>query len=127
MRDGGQSQGNVLGGPLAIRGLDPRTGFYRTGCCDTGPDDHGMHGVCIQVTDAFLASSRSVGNDLSTPHPEFGVPDLTAGDRWCLRAARWTQALDAGAAPRVIPRATNEATVLVVSLDDLKAHALDLS
>jgi uncharacterized protein (DUF2237 family) len=126
MRDGGQSQRNVLGGPLAICGLDPRTGFYRSGCCDTGPDDHGLHTVCVEVTESFLVYSQSAGNDLSTPHPEFGFPGLKAGDRWCLCATRWRQAMEAGAAPRVVLRATNEATLLVVPLDDLKKHALDL-
>ncbi|WP_413204648.1 DUF2237 family protein [Rhodospirillum sp. A1_3_36] len=127
MRDGGgQSQRNVLGGPLAICGLDPRTGFYRSGCCDTGPDDHGLHTVCVEVTESFLAYSQSVGNDLSTAHPEFGFPGLKAGDRWCLCAARWRQALEAGAPPRVVLRATNEATLLVVPLEELKKHALDL-
>jgi uncharacterized protein len=101
--------------------------FYRTGCCETGPDDIGVHSVCVEVTAAFLTFSRACGNDLSTPRPEFGFPGLEPGDRWCLCAARWRQALEAGAAPRVVLAATHEATLAIVSLADLKRHALDLA
>src|SRR5688500_10074691 len=106
-------QRNVLGGPLETCSSPsgPRTGFYRTGCCETGPDDVGRHTVCVVMTAAFLEVSAALGNDLSTPHPEWGFPGLRPGDRWCLCAARWKQALDAGAAPQVVLTATNEATL----------------
>lgn len=117
------TQRNVLGGELEACSRDPVTGFYRTGCCETGPDDLGMHTVCAVMTQAFLAFSKSRGNDLSTPNPEHGFPGLSPGDRWCLCAMRWKEALDAGAAPDVQLEATNEATLAVISLDDLKAHA----
>ncbi|MCA9257534.1 MAG: DUF2237 domain-containing protein, partial [Phycisphaerales bacterium] len=90
---------NVLGGPLATCGESPMTGFYRDGCCNTGPDDLGVHSVCVQVTAEFLAFSKSRGNDLSTPNPQWGFPGLKPGDRWCLCAARWAEAYAAGAAP----------------------------
>jgi uncharacterized protein (DUF2237 family) len=122
-----KSQRNVLGEPLALCSLNPRTGFYRTGCCETGPDDFGAHTVCVEVTREFLAFSRSRGNDLSTARPEFGFPGLVAGDRWCLCAARWQEALDAGAAPRVVLAATQEDTLGIVRLADLKRYALDLA
>jgi uncharacterized protein len=121
-----QRQRNVFGEPIATCSVNPRTGFYRTGCCETGPDDIGVHSVCVEVTAAFLTFSRACGNDLSTPRPEFGFPGLEPGDRWCLCAARWRQALEAGAAPRVVLAATHEATLAIVSLADLKRHALDL-
>lgn len=117
------TQRNVLGGELEPCSRDPATGFYRTGCCETGPDDLGMHTVCAVMTQAFLAFSKSRGNDLSTPNPEHGFPGLKPGDRWCLCALRWKEAFDAGAAPAVQLEATNEATLAVISLDDLKAHA----
>ena len=90
---GGGRQRNVLGGALALCSEDPVTGFYRTGCCETGPQDHGVHTVCAVMTDDFLAFSKSRGNDLSTPRPEFGFAGLKAGDRWCLCAARWREAM----------------------------------
>lgn len=102
--------------------MAPRTGFYRTGCCETGPDDVGRHTVCAEMTAEFLAYSKSVGNDLSTPMPPH-FSGLQPGDRWCLCAARWKQALRAGAAPKVILTATNEATLEIVTLDELVAHA----
>ena len=117
---------NVLGEPLEVCSLRPRTGFSRSGSCETGPQDQGSHTVCAQVTQAFLDFSRSRGNDLSTPAPKFGFPGLRPGDRWCLCAARWKEALEAGAAPRVALRGTHERALDVVSLADLKAHALDL-
>lgn len=103
------------------------TGFYRDGCCNTGPDDLGVHTVCVRVTKEFLEFSRSRGNDLTTPAPDFGFPGLKPGDRWCLCAARWQEALDAGMAPRVVIAATHEATLEFVALEDLKKYALDLS
>ena len=90
---------NVLGGQLEVCSTSPMTGFYRTGCCDVGPDDAGVHAVCVQVTAEFLAFSKAAGNDLSTPMPQHGFAGIKPGDRWCLCAARWKQALDAGAVP----------------------------
>ena len=103
------------------------TGFYRTGCCETGGDDHGVHTVCAVMTDEFLSFSKAAGNDLSTPMPEYGFPGLKAGDQWCLCASRWEQARQNGKAPRVRLAATNKATLLLCELDDLKAHAIDLN
>lgn len=118
---------NVLGGPLAPCGLDPLTGFYRDGCCNTGYDDTGIHTVCVRVSREFLAYSKSRGNDLSTPAPEFGFPGLQPGDQWCLCAGRWREALDAGMAPPVVLAATHEETLAVVPLAALKRHAIDLA
>ena len=115
---------NVLGGALAPCSDDPVTGFFRNGCCDTGPDDTGLHTVCAVMTDAFLVFSRMQGNDLSTPRPESGFPDSRAGDRWCLCVGRWREALAAGVAPPVVLAATHEETLAVVTLDDLERHAL---
>ena len=123
---GGNTARNVLGGPLAECGSKPLTGFYRDGCCNTGHDDHGAHTVCALMTREFLEFSRSHGNDLSTPMPDFGFPGLEAGDRWCLCAARWREAFKAGNAPRVVLTATHERTLDYVSLEDLKKHAADL-
>lgn len=120
-------QRNVFGEVLETCSNSPLTGFYRTGCCHSGPDDFGLHTVCVVVTDEFLEFSRARGNDLSTPLPEFGFPGLSAGDRWCLCAARWQEALEAGMAPRVVLRATHEATLEVVKIDDLKRYAIDLA
>jgi uncharacterized protein (DUF2237 family) len=117
---------NVLGGPLAECGSKPLTGFYRDGCCNTGRDDHGVHTVCTLMTAAFLEFSRARGNDLSTPMRDFGFPGLKAGDRWCLCAARWREALNAGCPPQVVLNATHERTLDYVSLEDLKKHAIDL-
>jgi len=118
---------NVLGEPLEPCSLSPRTGFTRSGSCETGPQDLGSHTVCVQVTREFLAFSRARGNDLSTPAPEHGFPGLKPGDRWCLCAARWQEAFDAGAPPRVALRATHARALGTVGLADLKVHALDLS
>lgn len=104
---------------------DPMTGFYRDGFCRTGPDDVGRHTVCIIATDEFLAYSKSVGNDLSTPRPEYRFPGLVEGDRWCLVAARWRQALEAGMAPRAVLEATHESVLQIVSLETLKQYAAD--
>ena len=117
---------NVLGEPLATCSTAPMTGFYRTGCCATGPDDRGAHVVCAQVTRAFLEFSRSRGNDLVTPAPAFGFPGLRPGDRWCLCAARWREALMAGVAPPVVLAATHERALELADMADLKRHALDL-
>ncbi len=116
---------NVLGGELQECGRDPLTGFYRDGCCSTGGDDVGVHTVCARVTAEFLEFSASVGNDLSTPAPQYGFAGLEPGDRWCLCAPRWQEALEAGAAPPVVLAATHVATLEWCNLDDLKAHAVD--
>jgi uncharacterized protein (DUF2237 family) len=128
MRDANQpsSARNVLGGPLACCCERPRTGFYRDGYCHTGPQDVGSHTVCAQMTQEFLRFTRSRGNDLSTPRPEFEFPGLKPGDRWCLCAARWKEALDAGCAPPVVLTACHERALEVVTLEQLRAHALDL-
>jgi hypothetical protein len=113
---------NVLGGPLEPCSYEPLTGFYRTGCCETGADDVGVHTVCIIVDEAFLAASKAAGNDLSTPQENF--PGLLPGDRWCLCAARWRQAYEQGFAPRVMLAATHEATLQIVPLRLLLAFAV---
>lgn len=118
---------NVLGEPLQSCSAAPVTGFFRDGCCNTGPEDVGVHTVCALMTAEFLEFSRARGNDLSTPMPEMGFPGLKPGDRWCLCAARWKEALDAGKAPRVVLTATHEATLDIVALADLKKYAIDLS
>ncbi len=118
---------NVLGGSLLACSYAPLTGFYRTGCCETGPDDRGLHLVCTRVTREFLDYSRRVGNDLSTPHPEYRFAGLKPGDRWCLCALRWLEALDAGMAPPVVLEATHEAVLELVELDVLRAHAYGAS
>jgi uncharacterized protein (DUF2237 family) len=118
---------NVLGEKLQSCSEDPVTGFYRDGCCNVGPDDLGVHSVCVRVTAEFLEFSRLRGNDLSTPMPQFGFAGLKPGDQWCLCAARWQEAFEAGMAPRVVLRATHEATLALVELDDLKKYAIDLS
>lgn len=120
-------QRNVLGGELQACCFAPRTGFYRDGFCHTGPQDYGSHTVCVEVTAEFLAFSKARGNDLSTPHPEYGFPGLQPGDRWCLCAARWQEAWEAGQAPRVLLGACHERALDAVSLAALKAHALDLN
>ncbi|MEM6455566.1 MAG: DUF2237 domain-containing protein [Acidobacteriota bacterium] len=116
---------NVLGGMLQGCSRDPLTGFYRNGRCDVGPEDHGCHAVCAEVTETFLAFSRARGNDLSTPVPAYGFPGLKPGDRWCLCASRWREALDAGVAPPIVLAATHERALDHVTLDDLAQHALD--
>ena len=118
---------NVFGEKLTPCSTAPLTGFFRNGCCDTGPEDMGSHTVCVVMTDEFLRFSKAHGNDLSTPLPEFGFPGLKAGDRWCLCAPRWQEAFEAGQAPRVVLRATHEGALDYCSLADLKAHAVDLA
>ena len=115
---------NVLGGALLACSYSPLTGFYRSGCCETGPDDLGRHIICVRVTESFLEFSRTVGNDLSTPRPEFAFAGLKPGDRWCLCAPRWKEALDAGAAPQLVLEATHEETLAIVPLGVLKDHAV---
>jgi uncharacterized protein len=118
---------NVLGGPLADCSKAPMTGFFRDGCCNTSDEDAGSHTVCAVVTADFLRFSKSRGNDLSTPAPQFGFPGLKPGDRWCLCASRWREALQAGAAPLVVLGATHERALELVSLADLKRHAIDMN
>ncbi len=115
---------NVLGGILETCSLSPLTGFTRSGCCDTGPQDRGSHTVCAVVDAAFLAFSARAGNDLSTPMPEYGFAGLKPGDRWCLCAPRWHEALEAGFAPAVVLEATHFGALEHCGLDDLKAHAV---
>ena len=122
-----ENQQSVLGEPLEVCSVSPMTGFVRNGCCETGPADVGAHTVCIQATEAFLEFSKARGNDLSTPVPAFEFPGLRAGDRWCLCAARWKEALDAGKAPKVVMRATHESVLEIVDFADLKSNAIDLS
>ncbi len=121
------SQLNVFGEPIEACSSRPVTGFYRNGCCDTGPDDPGVHTVCVRVTAEFLEYSRSRGNDLSTPMPAYGFSGLQPGDCWCLCAERWKEALADGMAPPVKLAGTHAKTLEFVSLDALKAYALDLA
>ena len=114
---------NVLGGPLAECSAAPVTGFFRNGCCDTGPEDRGSHTVCAVMTAEFLAMSKYLGNDLSTPRPEYGFAGLKPGDRWCLCAARFLQAHDEGAAPKVVLEATHMRALEIVPFEILKHHA----
>ena len=118
---------NVLGERLESCSETPLTGFTRSGSCETGPSDLGSHTVCAQVTPEFLQYSKSQGNDLITPVPEFDFPGLNPGDRWCLCAARWREALEAGCAPKVALRATHERALQVVGIEELKPYAIDLS
>ena len=116
---------NVLGTPLQPCSFDPLTGFYRDGCCHTGPGDRGLHTVCMRATAEFLRFSRAAGNDLSTPVPEYGFPGLKPGDRWCLCVTRWQEALEAGCAPPVVLAATHISALEFVALEDLQRHAVD--
>ena len=122
-----EKQKNVLDSELQDCGIDPMTGFYRDGCCNTGPGDVGTHTVCAIMTDDFLKYSKSKGNDLITPRPEFDFPGLKPGDAWCLCALRWEEARQAGCAPRVKLTSTNIKTLEMVEFDDLKAHQIDLN
>jgi uncharacterized protein len=115
---------NVLGTNLEVCCTSPMTGYYRDGLCNTGGQDFGMHVVCAQLTPAFLEFTKSHGNDLSTPAPEFNFPGLKPGDRWCLCAARWQEAFDAGVAPPIILSATHARALEVCNLEDLTKHAL---
>ena len=118
---------NVLGEPLMPCAFEPMTGFFRDGCCRTSEEDVGSHTVCVELTAEFLAFSRDSGNDLSTPHPEYGFPGLKPGDRWCLCAPRWQEAFEAGAAPRVFLLGTHIGALEYADFAALKAHARDLS
>jgi uncharacterized protein len=131
--DGGNGGGgrrparNVLGEKLELCSIDPVTGFFRDGCCNTGQEDFGSHTVCVVMTAGFLEFSKSRGNDLSTPMPQFGFRGLKPGDRWCLCAPRWQEAFAAGQAPRVVLRATHEGALDHCDLADLKQLAIDLA
>jgi uncharacterized protein len=126
-RRGRRPSRNVLGGPMGICSADPMTGFLRNGCCETSPEDVGSHTVCAVVTEDFLQFSKSQGNDLSTPRPEYGFPGLKPGDHWCVCAPRWQEALDAGVAPRVVLKATEEGALRHCKLADLTRFAVDLA
>lgn len=115
---------NVMGGVLEACSLAPLTGFFRDGCCNTGPQDQGSHTVCVVMSEAFLRFSAHAGNDLSTPRPEYGFSGLKNGDRWCLCAPRWQEALAAGQAPPVVLDATHEGALEHCRLEDLQAHAV---
>lgn len=116
---------NVLGGPLQLCSDDPVTGFFRDGRCRTGSGDLGVHAVCAEMTEEFLEFSARQGNDLRTPNPQAGFPGLSPGLRWCVCAARWQEALDAGVAPPVVLEATNMAVLEWIEMDDLLAHSTD--
>jgi len=122
-----QESKNVLGGVLRACSNDPTTGFYRTGRCETGPRDRGSHVVCAEMTEEFLEFTRAQGNDLSTPRPDWNFPGLDPGDRWCVCAARWQEALEAGVAPPVLLSATHRKALEKLDLSNLKAHAVDTS
>ena len=115
---------NVLGSELKSCSTEPLTGFFRDGCCNTANEDLGAHTVCVEMTAAFLAFSKRAGNDLSTPRPEFAFPGLKPGDRWCLCASRWVEALEEGMAPRVVLESTHERTLEFIDLATLKRHAI---
>jgi uncharacterized protein (DUF2237 family) len=120
------SERNVLGGELESCGIDPMTGFFRDGCCNTGPEDLGSHTICAVVTAPFLEHQRSIGNDLSTPMPLYGFAGLVPGDRWCVTAANWARAYNDGQAAPVVLAATNEAVLRIVPLAALREHAVDV-
>lgn len=117
---------NVLGGELELCGTEPMTGFFRDGCCSTGPEDLGSHTICAVVTADFLEHQRGIGNDLSTPRPEYRFPGLAPGDRWCVTAANWARAHEAGAAAPVVLASTNRAVLQLVPLSVLRQHAVDV-
>jgi uncharacterized protein (DUF2237 family) len=123
----GADERNVFGEPLVPCSADPLTGFFRSGYCAAGPDESARHLICCEMTAEFLAFSKSVGNDLSTPRPEMAFPGLNPGDRWCLVAPRWVEAYKAGAAPRVALLSTHEGALRYADLTTLKAYALDLA
>lgn len=123
---GNPTERNVLGGDLDECGTDPVTGFFRDGCCNTGPEDLGSHTICAVMTAEFLAHQRGIGNDLSTPRPEYNFPGLEPGDRWCVTAVNWARAYDDGMAAPVVLAATNEAVLRIVPLDVLQKLAVDV-
>jgi uncharacterized protein len=121
-----QAELNVLGGPLEPCGMEPLTGFYRDGCCTSGPEDLGSHTVCAVVSADFLQMQRDLGNDLSTPRPEYGFPGLRPGDRWCVVASRWLEAHQAGIAAPVVLASTHERALETVPLEVLRQHSVDV-
>ena len=127
LRDAGRmSERNVLGGELELCGTDPLTGFFRDGCCSTGPEDLGSHTICAVVTAEFLEHQRAIGNDLSTPMPEYRFPGLVPGDRWCVTAVNWARAYNDGVAAPVVLASTNIAVLEIVPLESLQQHAVDV-
>jgi uncharacterized protein (DUF2237 family) len=122
-----EEERNVFGEPIMPCSEDPVTGYFRNGHCWAGDDGRARHLVCAQMTDEFLAFSKSRGNDLSTPRPEFAFPGLKAGDRWCIVAERWLEAHEAGKAPRIALQSTHEFVLDLVPFDTLKKYALDLT
>jgi uncharacterized protein len=122
----GTAARNVLGGELEPCGTDPMTGFFRDGCCGTGPQDRGSHTICAVVTAEFLEHQRTIGNDLVTPMPQYGFPGLVPGDRWCVTALNWARAFNDGAAAPVVLASTNEAVLQLVPLASLQQHAVDV-
>lgn len=118
---------NVFGEEIETCSENPMTGYFRDGCCRSDDQDLGMHVVCTEVTEEFLEFSKAAGNDLSTPRPEFDFPGLKPGDRWCVCALRWKEAMDNGVAPPVVLTSTHESVLEVISIEDLKRHSLDLS
>ncbi len=122
----GHEERNVFGGELQECGTDPITGFYRDGCCSSGPQDLGMHTVCAVVTTEFLAHQQQIGNDLTTPRPELAFPGLRPGDRWCVVASRWLESYHQGVAPPVVLAATHERSLDVIPLEALREHAVDV-
>ena len=123
---GAEIERNVLGGELELCGSEPVTGFFRDGCCNTGGDDRVMHTICAVVSAEFLAHQRSIGNDLSTPRPEYGFPGLVPGDRWCVTAHNWARAHQDGAASPVVLASTNRSVLQLVPLEALRQHAVDV-
>ena len=126
MAENSSKEKNVLGGELLDCSTKPLTGFFRDGCCRTDEQDIGQHVVCAEITDDFLEFSKSKGNDLSAPAPEIDFPGLRVGDRWCICALRWQEALEAGRAPQIYLQSTHESALEVLSLEDLKKYAIDL-
>ena len=124
--DGSVAERNVLGADLQACGTDPMTGFFRDGCCSTGPEDAGSHTICAVVTAEFLDHQRSIGNDLSTPRPQYRFPGLVPGDRWCVTAANWARAYNDGVAAPVVLASTNEAVLQIVPMAALRKHAVDV-
>lgn len=117
---------NVLGGELEVCGLDPLTGWYRDGCCNTGPEDAGSHTICAVMTAEFLEHQKRIGNDLSTPRPQFRFPGLNPGDRWCVTARNWLRAHRDGAAAPVVLASTHERALDIVPMEVLREHAVDV-
>jgi hypothetical protein len=126
MEDDATAERNVLGGELEVCGTEPMTGWFRDGCCSTGPEDLGRHTICAFVTREFLEHQRVIGNDLITPMPQYRFPGLVPGDRWCVTALNWRRAHEDGAAAHVVLASTHERTLEVVPLEILQQHAVDV-